>query len=182
MKRICSIGMKYVSILAIFFTTSISAQTEGTFRKDRGLSYQEQLTQSNVYLAKMNRIAKRVKKLISRARAEKDIIKLNCLNDKRAQIEGSIRVGRKFKRNLLLPTVQNDVGARNHEFSKLTITYQKVVVLGQEAEACIGEEIAYIGKTLVQLDVDEGIPQTDPTVELPPALPVIRPPLASPTQ
>ena len=67
------------------------------------------------------------------------------------------------------------------EFAKLTIAYQKVVVLAQEAEACIGEEIAYVGATRVDVQVDPDIDErTDPTVEPPPKLPMIRGPIVSP--
>jgi hypothetical protein len=54
-------------------------------------------------------------------------------------------------------------------------------VLGQEAEACIGEEISYVGKAKVTVEIDPDVAQQgDPTVIPPAPLPIIRPPIASP--
>ena len=53
-------------------------------------------------------------------------------------------------------------------------------MLGQEAEACIGEDVAFVGETQVDVEIDPNITKGDPTEEPPPDLPVVRPPLASP--
>ena len=102
------------------------------------------------------------------------------INFKLIQIKGNLNLGEKLHNNLKTAAARNDDGARHHEFSKLTITYQKVVVLGQEAEACIGEDIAFVGETQVEVDVDPDITRDDPTDESPPPLPIIRPPIATP--
>ena len=36
---------------------------------------------------------------------------------------------------------------RTHEFTRLTIINQKVLVLGAEAENCIGEDLSFVGAT-----------------------------------
>jgi hypothetical protein len=129
----------------------------------------------------MRTVLQQVEKLAQRARADKDIIKLNCVNDKLVQIKGSLRVAEQVDAAHKLAVSRNDDGARDHEFAKITIAYQKVVVLAQEAEACIGEEIAYVGATRVDVQVDPDIDdRTDPTVEPPQKLPMIRGPVVSP--
>ena len=47
---------------------------------------------------------------------------------------------------------------------RVNIVYQKVLILGTEAEGCAGEDVSYIGATNVQVEVDPGIPQEDPTI------------------
>ena len=79
-----------------------------------------------------------LEKLAKKARADKDIIKLNCVNDKLIQIKGNMNLAERLHGNLKTAVARNDDGARNHEFAKLTITYQKVVVLGQEAAKVVG--------------------------------------------
>ena len=153
---------------------------EVSFRKGSQLSPEEQLAQANSYLAKMRSTQNEVQKLADKARTDKDIIKLNCVNDKLIQIKGNLNLAERIHDSLRVAAGRRDDGARNHEFAKLTITYQKVVVLGQEAEACIGEDIAFVGATKVEVDVDKDIPDEDPTVEPWPGLPVYRPPMASP--
>lgn len=140
---------------------------ELSFNKSSQLTTQEQLTQAGNYLTRMQETLNYVTVLSDRARKEKDIIKLNCVNDKLIQIKGTLRLAEQFRDALRMAANSGDENARNHEFSKLTITYQKVVVLQQEAEACAGEEIAYVGATRVELDVDPEITQSDPTVTSP---------------
>jgi hypothetical protein len=178
---------KWIGLGALLIATSVLAQPSGEapeaelgFRKGSQLTPQEQLTQSDAYLAKMHSTVQETNKLAEQARKEKDIIKLNCVNDKVTQIKGNVTLGEQTREALQVASSRSDEGARNHEFAKLTITYQKVVVLGQEAEACIGEEISYVGATRVDIDLDRDIPQDDPTVTPPSPLPVVRPPIASP--
>ncbi len=183
------LGLKWTSQMALgllFAATTVLAQPAGSpdaevgFRKGSQLSSTEQLTQAEAYLQKMRQTLEHVNKIADQARKEKDIIKLNCVNDKLIQIKGNLNLGEQTRDALKLASARADDGNRNHEFAKLTITYQKVTVLGQEAEACIGEEISYVGATRVDIDVDKDIPDDDPTVRPPPPLPVVRPPIASP--
>lgn len=183
-----------LGLLALFAASTVLAQgaepaaapvakkpSEVKFKKASQLTAGEQLSQSRVYIAKMRTILIRVQKLAKKARSDKDLIKLNCVNDKLVRIKGNLRLAEHLESNLKTAAARNDAGARNHEFSKLTITYQKVTVLGQEADACIGEEISYVGKAKVTVQVDPDVArQGDPTIEPLPPLPTIRPPLASP--
>ena len=182
-----------LSIAMLFFATAVFAQdgekkdgekkgAEVKLRKTSQLSAAEQLAQTAKYVARMKQTLASVGKLAKRARVEKDIIKLNCVNDKQIQIKGNLRLAEQTRDAIKVASARGDAGARDHEFSKLTIAFQKVTVLGQEAEACIGQEIAYVGQTKVDVSVDPDIPQEDPTTEAPPPLPTIRPPVASPFQ
>jgi hypothetical protein len=151
------------------------------FGKGSQLTAQEQLAQADAYVAKMKQTLEAVKKLAGKARAEKDIIKLNCVNDKLTQIDTHHKLGLKSRDEMKTAASRRDDGTRNHEFSKLTIEYQKVIVLEQEAEACIGEDIAYVGATQVETEVDPSITKDDPTtVESDPVEPVELPPVESP--
>lgn len=154
---------------------------ELTFQKSSQLTSPEQTAQISTYLARMRTLLAQVQKLAERARTDKDIIKLNCVNDKLVQINGSLRVAEQVDGAHKAAVARRDDGARDHEFAKITIAYQKVVVLAQEAEACIGEEIAYVGATQVDVEIDPDIDEgRDPTVEPPPKLPLIRGPVVSP--
>lgn len=180
-----------LGLLAVFAATTVFAQgetpkpapkkAEVRFKKGSQLTAAEQLAQAGRYMTTMKVTLGRVNRLARRARADKDLIKLNCVNDKRVRIKGNMRVADNAHNGLKTAASRNDDGARSHEFSKMTIVYQKVTVLGQEAEACIGEEISYVGKGSVTVDVDPDVArQGDPTIDALPPLPTIRPPMASP--
>jgi hypothetical protein len=155
-------------------------ESEVSFRKGSQLTPQEQLAQAEMYISKMKGTLDHMGKMAEQARKEKDLIKLNCVNDKVIQVKGHLNLAEQSRDALKVASARNDEGTRNHEFAKLTITYQKVIVLAQEAEACIGEEISYVGATRVMIEVDKDIPSEDPTVTAQPAIPIVRPPLASP--
>ncbi|MCC6751731.1 MAG: hypothetical protein IT371_29030 [Deltaproteobacteria bacterium] len=181
-KRYKWISRSALGLLLAGTTVFAQGAPEGElgFRRESRLSAEEQLRQSDAYISRMRYVQDQTSRLGDRARAEKDIIKLNCVNDKLIQIKGNLRVGELTLDNLKMAAARGDEGARSHEFSKLTIMYQKVTVLGQEAETCIGEEIAYVGATQVTIQVDPDITQTDPTTDAPSLIPMERPPLASP--
>jgi len=157
------------------------AEARVPFGKGSQLTAQEQLNQTDAYLDKMDAVAAEVERLAQKAKEEKDIIKLNCVNDKKAQILSHRDNARQYRESLKLAASRGDDGARNHEFAKLTIAYQKVIVLQKEAEACVGEETGYVGETRVEAVVDPNITKEDPTT-LPgePVEPVEIPPVESP--
>lgn len=183
MKKQTWIGI--VGLGALFMATSVDAQqgadAEMSFRKGSQLTAQEQIAQADKYMASMKDVEAKIEAIVQKARSEKDIIKLNCANDKLTQVKGLRNLADQAYRSLKRPGIGED--QRNHEFAKLTIAYQKITVLHQEAEACIGEEISFVGTTQVDVDVDKDIPAEDPT-EVPPPLGIVdiivRPPLASP--
>ena len=134
-----------------------------TFQKSGQLSGQEQLQQSKRYLVKMTVTKDKAQELAAEARNSKDLIKLNCVNGKLLLMKGNVKLAESIQDNLKSAVLRNDTGAANHEFSKMTITYQKVVVLGQEADSCVGEEIAYLGQMKVQISISPDIPVEDTT-------------------
>ncbi|MFM9469817.1 hypothetical protein ACKI1K_44555, partial [Streptomyces scabiei] len=83
------------------------------------------------------------------AKKQKDIIKLNCTNDKLLQVKGHLALTDQAMANLNEAMAKADDDARKHEFTRVTILYQKVLVLGTEAENCIGEDLSYVGATTV---------------------------------
>ncbi len=157
------------------------ADTKMTFRKGSQLSLKVQLKQAGHYHTKMITIHGNVKKTAERAKLDKDIIKLNCVNDKLILVVGNIKVAEFSIKQLKEAARRRDDDARNHAFAKLTIAYQKTIVLEQESDACIGEDIAYVGATRVETEVDPDITEEDPTSWAPvPVEPIERPEIQSP--
>ncbi len=149
------------------------------FAKQSNLSPQETLTQSKEYVSKMQDTQRRIVELQEVAKKQKDIIKLNCVNDKLLQVKGHLAVNDQAMTSLNEAIAKGDDGARQHEFTRVTILYQKVTVLGTEAENCIGEDLSYIGQSRVDIEIDPSIPQVDVTDPGYPQLDTTRPPLAS---
>jgi hypothetical protein len=140
----------------------------------------EMIQQAKDMLSKMQDVLKRVVQLQEVARKQKDIIKLNCVNDKLVQVKGNMNVAEGANTSMNEAMARGDDAGRAHEFTRVGLVYQKIQVLGTEAENCIGEDLTFIGQTEVKVEVDPSIPETDPTREPPPEPIIERPPVSSP--
>src|SRR5262245_42944021 len=132
------------------------------------------------YAKNMGEVLKRIQVLQEQAKREKDIIRLNCVTDKVVQVRVNISIAEQSMAALQEAVTRADEGERIHEFTRLTIVNQQVLVLGAEAENCIGEDLSFVGATRVDVDVDPNIPTFDPTQPPAPGIDIERPGEASP--
>ncbi len=155
------------------------AQAEIPFSKVANLTPAETLAQAKEYVNKMQDTLSQVNRLQDTAKKQKDIIKLNCVSDKLMQIKGHLAVNDQAMSSLNEAIAKGDDGTRQHEFTRVTILFQKVQVLGTEAENCIGQDLSYLGAVSTEQVIDPSIPTTDVTDPGYPQLDTSRPPLAS---
>ncbi|MCU1279936.1 MAG: hypothetical protein JWM53_3482 [bacterium] len=177
---IAAVSFALIGATAAFAAVGDSTDVGIDFRKSITLSSPETLTQSKDYYKKMQETQRRVTQLQAKAKKDKDMVKLNCVNDKLTQVQGHMKVTDQSMATLSVNIAKGDDTARQHEFTRLSILYQKVVTLGTEAEQCIGEDVSYVGATNVDVEIDPSIPPTDPTLPDLPVPDVQRPPPASP--
>lgn len=122
---------------------------------------------------------KRVEELKAEARKQKDVIKLNCINDKLLQIKQLLNILEEGLSKLSLAIAGGDDGERYHRYTVIKISGEKIGVLRDEAEACVGEEISYLGP--LSVNVDEPDVPDDPTDDSPwDSTPIDPPGYASP--
>jgi hypothetical protein len=148
-------------------------------RQKPTLTPEEMLSQARQYQQSMNQVLGRVQALQETSRRQKDIIKLNCVADKLVQTRVNVNIADQAMTSLQENVARQDEGGRTHEFTRLTIINQKVLVLGAEAENCIGEDLSFVGATRVDVEIDPNIPQNDPTQPNGPTINIERPPAAS---
>lgn len=153
------------------------------FEQAAELGDQQKLELASQYLADMKSVLRSTLGLLKTAREEKDVIKVNCVNEKLTNIKGLLRISEQADITLQEAVAKGERDTATHEFHKIAISHQKIKVLKTEAEQCVGELAFAVGKTTVEVEVDEDlVPEQDPTqVELP-ETPVVRPPAASPYQ
>ena len=145
-------------------------------RERAPISVADMQAQSVKIEAAMNDVQRRMVELQELARKEKDVIRLNCVNDKLAQLKQLLAIADQARSNLEEAISRNDEEGRYHEFGRLTIAQQQAEVLGSDAENCVGEDLTFLGPTQVSVD-EPALPE-----ELPgPDFPVVEPlPIASP--
>jgi hypothetical protein len=133
------------------------------FKRQQQLTPQEEMDQANGSLVRMETSSQAVARQLQQARAQRDAIKIACLNDKLSQIDVAVRSARDRKLALQSAVARNDVELSNHEFTMLTVLRQRVEQLTAEANQCIGEDIAFIGRTEVTTQIDPTLPGDDMT-------------------
>jgi hypothetical protein len=111
-------------------------------------------------IARMKAALKTVVGRAEQARNEKDVVKLNCVNEKLTQVKALLRVAEQADVALRESLARRAAGEA--EFSKVAITRTKVDRLRREAEECIGQ-LAYMvdEKTTVEVEQPAGLPGPD---------------------
>jgi hypothetical protein len=123
---------------------------------------------------------KSIRTMLEAARKDSDIIRITCLDDKLTQVNANLRSG-EARLEALRKAV--DAERRLHEYTVLNVLGQKLQVLDQEAQQCVGEAVYETGDTTVTTEIDtdmlpfEEKPSVPPVV-VPPSLPTV-PPYAS---
>ncbi len=186
-----SIGV--VAIIVIMYATQVVAQQEGhsaaglpgdtEYGKIQDLPDSEKQRKASEYLSEMKGALGHVLALLKEAREEKDVIKINCINEKLTNIKGLIRISEQADILLQENVAKGEKEASAHEFQKIIISHQKVLSLRTEAEQCVGELAFAVGRTKVEVEKDKNlITDDDPTDEELPKTQVVRPPVVSPFQ
>lgn len=95
-----------------------------------------------------------VEALLSEAREEeRDILKINCINEKQAAIKGFVNVSEESYANLEEAIEEGDEEAVEHHYTLIAVAEERVAGLVEEATLCTGEEQRYAGET--ELEVEE---------------------------
>jgi hypothetical protein len=150
-------------------------------RRNAQLTGPDQLREAGSVIDTMNNQRRRESDLLDRARQERDIIKVNCLNDKLTQIDVTLRSAREHQELLQTAVSINNDGQRNHEFQLMTIFRQRAEGLEAEARQCIGEDTGTFDRdTRLTLLVDPNIAEQDTTTLTPDMLTPERPLVSSP--
>jgi hypothetical protein len=147
------------------------------FERRAQLSPQDELTQAEVGITRMEQVAGTVRRQLETARAARDVVKTLCLNDKLSQIDVAVRSARDRQQALQAAVRRNDIEMANHEFTILTVLNQRAVQQGAQANQCIGEEYAFVGQTQVTSEVDPNLPGEDVTLFPPDVTLVSAPPV-----
>ncbi len=150
-------------------------------QRTSNLSGADQLREATQSIDIETTMRRQVSDLLDRARQERDIIKVNCLNDKLTQIDVTLRSSREHQELLQTAVSINNDGQRNHEFTLLTIFRSHAEGLVTEAHQCIGEETgSFEHGTVTTTFVDPSIPEQDTTVLSTDSLAPDRPLVTSP--
>jgi len=142
---------------------SPGVETSAGMQQQVNLSPEEQLSQADSFVARMGVSGSTVRRLLEQARAQRDVVKTLCLNDKLNQIDVATRSAQDRRTALEQASLRKDTEVAHHEFTILTVLRQRVEQISAEANQCIGEEAGFIGETKITTTVDPNLPTEDPS-------------------
>jgi len=100
------------------------------------ISFPDMLAQTKVIHAQLLKDWRHVKHLQETARKDKDVIKLNCVNDKLVQIKPQQNIADQAR---VLLEASSETDDRTALFAEVTIGGENIRRLREEADQCIGE-------------------------------------------
>ena len=101
---------------------------------------------------------------LSDARKGKDIIQLNCVNEKLSAISGLVKISEEAEKSLKEAIAKRDSELKQHEYSKVDLAGKRVSELRLEVEGCVGELSRYTGNTEVVVATDDDVRADDADV------------------
>jgi hypothetical protein len=172
--RKMSIGLA-ILLFSLFGTVQVYAADPGA-----GMTIAQKSNSVDKDIKRIKRTLQFTLQRLEKAQANKDIIQVNCVNDKLTGIKGFLRIAERAQKSLREAKGERDVELVQHEFAKVSIVSLRVENLKLEVEGCVGELSQYTGNSELTVEVDESIRQDDPSTEVTTptfeALNVVRPP------
>ena len=167
------------SVLGVAFAQGTTEPTApaATEPEPAAMSPQQMVVSAKSFLPAMDRSATAVRRQLTRAREQKDVVKALCLNDKLNQIDLAIRTATDRVGGLEAAANANDVERSRHQYTVILVLRDRVNSLGSESNQCIGEETGFVGESAVTVEI-EGVPDVDPS-EFPNPPVVSDPPITS---
>jgi hypothetical protein len=174
------VGFSAVAALALLVVGGVAQGQDASVgaSKQVNLGPQEQVAQADTFLARMDGTRQGVRRQLETARANRDVVKTLCLNDKLNQIDVAVRSARERRASLEAAATRRDVDQSNHEFTIMTVLRQRTEQLTAEANQCIGQEAGFFPTSEVTSTVDPNLPQEDPS-KYPNTSVIVEPPACS---
>lgn len=158
------------------------AAAEAQAQIDTNIPDPEKVKRSAEAIVKMRQALKDVIGKLEEARNSRDVVKLNCVNEKLTAIKGLLRISEIADVNLQEAVAKKESETATHEYTKVSIARTRVNQMRAEAEECIGQLAFRTDENLsVEVEVPDDLPTDDPTTPTPLPDVDVRPAPASPT-
>ena len=184
--------MRYIGMLVVVLAGGLAsgqstppatpAATPSSFvvEKTSDIPDVTKLERSTQSLTAMREALRAVLSKLDEARRARDVVKLNCVNEKLTQVKGLLRISEQADIALQEAVARREANASGHEYTKVMLAQQKVALLRGDVEKCIGQ-LAFQADENLSVEVEEpkDLPGGDPTKPRPIDDVLVRPPPAS---
>lgn len=165
MKKIV-IAITVVSCVFAFTTSAVAQQGDtSTIKEDVSsrespielVPDEEKTTRTRRALDNMRGALSKVLRYLEEARDQRDVLKMNSLNEKLTAIKGLLRVSEQAYVTMQEALATKDVTVAQHEYEKIMIAARKIEELSAESELTIGALAVYSGVTSVTVQVKDEV-------------------------
>jgi len=129
--------------------------------KTVNLSAREMDTNADEMIKEMEGFHRSVLENQAQAKQAKDVIKLNCVNEKLLAVKQLLNIAEAAENELDEAIVRGDRDEQIHQYGKITISHDNSENARNEARNCIGEDLHFIGKN--DVTVTGPVIKYDPT-------------------
>lgn len=140
-------------------------------RRQPWLTAEEQVAQAEATLRRGVQLSQKLTGMLSEARRDKDVMRINCLNRKLAAVNALVSNSEPRIRAMQDAVRDGDEGRRQHEATVLSVTSEKLNQLDQEAALCLGQALDNPGDTRVDFTPPSKAPEDSTPSPSPPAEP-----------
>jgi hypothetical protein len=115
------------------------------------LSPREMTEEADRLTDEMDTYHLRVLELQKSARKAKDVIKLNCVNEKLLAVKQLMNIADSAERDLTEAIAGDDRDAEVAKYGQVVLAHERATSERDEAEGCIGEELIFVGPTKIEV-------------------------------
>ena len=106
----------------------------------------------------------KVAKYLAEAQSKKDIVRINCVQEKLSRLNTVVELARQTLQRLRQEAPRDSAGDTSRLlYEKMVLLREQAEGLRRDAESCSGEELSYTGATKVTVERDKNIPDQDVT-------------------
>jgi hypothetical protein len=146
------------------------------------VSPDEMLAKAKQFVAGIEQASGSISRQLQAARKERDVVRVLCLNDKLNQVDVALGSAQDRLGSLRTAVTRADADRSRHEYTVLEVLNDRVRVLVNESNQCVGEETGFIGEAEVSVSVDPNLPNADTSFNATASAPPPPPNISSPVE
>ena len=151
-------------IALVAATSALLAENKPAKEQSPTIAPKEALHRGALALWASESAKAKVAKYLAEARSKKDIVRINCVQEKLTRLNTVVEMARQSLQRLRQEAPRDASGDTSRLlYEKLVLLREQAEGLRRDAESCSGEELSYTGSTKVTVERDKDIPDTDVT-------------------
>ena len=128
------------------------------------LSNAERARETDRHIATMKTFLTKSIDISGAARRDKDVVRLNCIQEKITALKALLRVGEQASVAVQEAVSRNEADTANYELQRVRLASAKAQQMSAEANSCVGEVAVYTGPVQMVVETDPDLPRKDPTL------------------